>query len=111
MKLDIEGSEESVLPWLHKCDALCGLDYVYMELHASTRTDASARAAYLNAVAPFRGKPPPAIVEAKARAASRGERCNITLSQLDDESYMFDIGIRRWNAPPAPWPQPLVAAR
>jgi len=33
MKLDIEGSEESVLPWLRSCGAFCGIDIAMIEFH------------------------------------------------------------------------------
>ncbi|KAG8463990.1 hypothetical protein KFE25_000158 [Diacronema lutheri] len=50
MKLDIEGSEVSVLPWLAQCGALCGIGPTMIEMHAHLAED---RTAYVRALEPF----------------------------------------------------------
>jgi len=91
MKLDIEGSEASVLPWLAQCGALCGLGPTMIEEHARLAED---KAAYLRAVGPFIRAASTRSLQALAGVmrAAPGERCTFEPLLVDDEFYLLDNG-------------------
>lgn len=83
MKLDIEGSETSVLPNMLVKGAFCVVDSVIPELHPQF-VEGDARA-FLKQIVPF--------VEL-LRSVNKTSGCAIpSLKHVDDESYHRDIGI------------------
>ena len=91
MKLDIEGSEESVLPWLAQCGALCGLGPTMLEKHTRLAID---NATYERAVGPFIRAARTRSLRALAGVmrAAPGERCTFQPLLVDDNSYSADDG-------------------
>ncbi|KAJ1639199.1 hypothetical protein T492DRAFT_938152 [Pavlovales sp. CCMP2436] len=112
MKLDIEGSEESLLPWLRSCGAFCGIDVATIEFHhwMHTKSQAQSKAAYLLAVGEYLGTAAARTI--REEAAARGERLAFKTTNMDDDTYRFDngaVGMKRTRRVPiAPLPRPLT---
>ena len=71
MKLDTEGAEFRLLPHLIKRDAACSVDAMFLEWHRVV--SASARA-----------------IKQTATEALSSPGCNVEVSSLDDETFMYD---------------------
>ena len=71
MKLDIEGAEIRLLPHLIKRNAACSVDAMFLEWHRVA--SASARA-----------------VKQTATEVLASPRCNVEVSSVDDETFMYD---------------------
>ena len=74
MKMDIEGSEFELLPWLVMKGIACNIDYIFIETHTWLATSGQLET-YNHARALF-GKVPD---------------CKVRVGELDDESYASDV--------------------
>ena len=74
MKMDIEGSEFELLPWLVMKGIACNIDYIFIETHTWLATSGQLET-YNHARALF-GKVP---------------YCKVRVGELDDESYASDV--------------------
>lgn len=106
MKLDIEGAEYEVLPWLAQCNAVCGIDEVLVEFHPWMFIGAE-RDDYVSAMMPFHGRWPrlhrrPLMTQTRTHGA-RLSKLNLHgtgrmtcerpafFRVFDDEMYAFDV--------------------
>ena len=103
MKLDIEGSEWTVLTDLMDSGALCTVDSVFVEYHDADFERIGAQAGSLRRAALVTMRDVVRSLRAKISAALRAEgSCPTRVVDLDDETFMRD---------PAPWPDGSVCAK
>jgi len=82
MKLDVEGAEYKFLPGAALQGIICELDYVFMEWHPS---HFSASVTALRAVKEIERS-----FHVLLKASKAEDMCNVTLTNLDDETYSKD---------------------
>ena len=103
MKLDIEGSEWTVLTDLMDSGALCAVDRVFVEYHDADFERIGAQAGSLRRAALVTMRDAVRSLRATISAALRAEgSCPTRVVDLDDETFMRD---------PAPWPRGSVCAK
>ena len=103
MKLDIEGSEWTVLTDLMDSGALCAVDGVFVEYHDADFERIGAQAGSLRRAALATMRDAVRSLRAAISPALRGEgSCPARVVDLDDETFVRD---------PAPWPGGSVCSK
>jgi hypothetical protein len=103
MKLDIEGSEWTVLTDLMDSGALCAVDSVFVEYHDADFERIGAQAGSLRRAALVTMRDAVRSLRTTISAALGAEgSCPTRVVDLDDETFMRD---------PAPWPDGSVCAK
>ena len=103
MKLDIEGSEWTVLTDLMDSGALCAVDGVFVEYHDADFERIGAQAGSLRRAALVTMRDAVRSLRAAISPALRGEgSCPARVVDLDDETFVRD---------PAPWPGGSVCSK